>query len=59
LPRAIQGAGWCHMGWPGTTGRARDTKMAELKTEISDLGRLTDRLDKINRSMRQEDRTSQ
>ena len=33
--------------------------MAELKTEISDLDRLADRLDKINHSMRREDPTSQ
>jgi hypothetical protein len=33
--------------------------MAELKTEISDLDGLADRLDKINRSMRWEDRTPQ
>ena len=39
--------------------RSRDAKMAELKTEISDLDGLADRLDKINRSMRREDRTSQ
>jgi len=39
--------------------RNRDTKMAELKTEISDLDRLADRLDKINRNMRGEDRASQ
>jgi Dynamin family len=39
--------------------RSRDAKMAELKTEISDLDGLADRLDKINRSMRWEDRTPQ
>jgi len=39
--------------------RSRHAKMAELKTEISDLEQLADRLDKNNLSMRREDRTSQ
>jgi dynamin family protein len=39
--------------------RSRLAKMTELKAEISDLDRLVDRLDKINRSMHQKDRTSQ
>jgi hypothetical protein len=39
--------------------RTRLAKMTELKAQISDLDRLVDRLDKINRNMHQEDRTSQ
>jgi hypothetical protein len=37
--------------------RSREVRMAELKTQISDLNRLAGRLDKINRDMRREDRT--
>jgi hypothetical protein len=35
---------------------SRNLKMAELKAEIADLDRLADRLDKINRSLRRENR---
>ena len=35
---------------------SRNLKMAELKAEIADLDRLADRLDKINRNLRREDR---
>ena len=38
---------------------SRQAKISELKTEISELDRLANRLDKINRSMRREDRTTQ
>jgi len=39
--------------------RGQHAKMSELKTEISDLDHLVDRLEKINRSMRREDRPTQ
>jgi hypothetical protein len=39
--------------------RSREGRMAELKVQIADLDRLADRLEKINRDMRREDRTSQ
>jgi hypothetical protein len=38
--------------------RSREARTAELKAVISDLDRLTDRLEKINRDMGREDRTS-
>jgi hypothetical protein len=35
--------------------RSRAAKIAELETQISDLGRLASRLDDVNRNMRRED----
>ena len=39
--------------------RNREVRMAELKARISDFDRVADRLEKINREIRGEDRTSQ
>jgi Dynamin family len=39
--------------------RSREGRMAELNVQIADLDRLADRLERINRDMRREDRTSQ
>ena len=38
--------------------RSREGRMAELKVQIADLDRVADRLERLNRDMRREDRTS-